>query len=70
MPEDVKWILGVIGAVAGIFLMIWWRVESKQDSKIDELKRDNGQEHQTLHKKVDKVRDKVEDIWKHLVEKK
>jgi hypothetical protein len=67
MPDEIRWILGVIGSIAAVFLMVWWRVESRQDQKIDEMKRDNGNEHETLHRKVDKVRDKVEEIWKHLV---
>ena len=68
--EDIRWILGSLGGIAAAMLGIWWRVESRQDKKIDDLSETNGKDHEILHKKIDKLRDKVEDIWKHLVERK
>ena len=38
-----------------------------QNRKIDTLAETNGNEHSAIHRKIDTVRDKIEDIWKHLV---
>lgn len=63
----IKWALGGAGAAALALLTFWWRVESNQNKKIEDLHKENHDAHQHLHDKVDKVRDKVEEIWKHLV---
>jgi hypothetical protein len=61
------WALTGFGTALIAFLGIWWRVESKQDKKIQSLQEINSHQHEMIHGKIDKVRDKVEDIWKHLV---
>jgi uroporphyrinogen-III decarboxylase len=67
MGEEVRWILGFLGSFAIVASTIWWKVESKQDKKIDDLKTCNSKDHDLLHRKIDKTRDKLEEIWKHLV---
>lgn len=75
----LQWILGVIGAVATALFGIWWKIESRQDQKIDDLGKANEEAHRRLHDKVDdtrkqlvgqhnQLRDKLEDIWKFLYE--
>ena len=68
--ELIYWILGGVGAIAAVFVGIWWKVESKQDRQVRHLQEANSHDHDQLHGKIDKVRDKVEDIWKHLVKDK
>jgi hypothetical protein len=65
--ELIYWGLGAAGAIAAAFLGIWWRVESNQDKRVKDLAQQNSHQHDQLHGKIDKVRDKVEEIWKHLV---
>jgi hypothetical protein len=36
-------------------------------TKIQKLQDMNSHQHEMIHGKIDKVRDKVEEIWKHLV---
>lgn len=78
ITEEMRWVLGAV-ASAGVFMLtVWWRVESRQDGKIDKLRDQNSAAHSMLHKKIDEVeseltrqhtvlRDKIEDIWKHIV---
>jgi hypothetical protein len=70
VTEEIKWVLGSLGTLAGVFMMIWWKVETRQDKKIDDMHKKNGDDHKNLHDKIDRVRDKVEEIWKHLVQEK
>lgn len=70
LEDELKWVLGAMGSIAAAFLVIWWKVEAKQDKKLDDLKEDNGDAHGILHMKIDKVQDKIEDIWKHMVKEK
>jgi hypothetical protein len=67
MGEELRWILSFLVAFASLASLIWWRVESTQNRKIDDLSERNHEDHGHLHKKIDNVRDKVEDIWKELV---
>jgi len=76
-----QWIAAIgiplfIGAIA-----VWWKVESRQDKKLDDLNRSNDKAHTRLHEKIDDVedkrdeqhshlRDKIEEIWKHVVKHK
>ena len=60
---------------------IWWRVESRQDQNIKDFKLSNQQEHEMLRQDMKKnteelsrqhmaLRDKIQDIWEHLVKRK
>ena len=74
MDADVfhilTWVLGAIGALLVFLFGIWWKIESRQDQKIDESSRQNGKEHKDLHDKIDSnhhsIRDRLDNIWKHL----
>ena len=80
MDEQDRWIVGLlITAFAGLF-SVWWKVESKQDRKIDETSKANTAAHAKLYLKIDEtereltrqhltLRDKIEDIWKEVVKK-
>lgn len=70
MIEELRWILSFMMAFATLASIVWWRVESLQNKKIDDLTKNNHVDHGHLHKKIDNVRDKVEDIWKELVRQK
>ena len=64
------WLLGAAGAVLAFVVGIWWRVEQRQDHKIDTLSSTNGKEHRDLHDKIDSnhhaIRDRLDNIWKHM----
>ena len=66
----LTWILGSIGALLVFLFGIWWKIESRQDRKIDESSKQNGKEHKELHDKIDSnhhsIRDRLDNIWKHL----
>lgn len=76
--ELLQWILGGVGTLSALLFGIWWKIEARQDRKIDTLRADNEQAHIRLHTKIDDtqdeltrqhltLRDKIEDIWKHVV---
>jgi hypothetical protein len=67
VDETTMWLIGLGITAAGGFLTIWWRVESRQDKALCALRKENDSSHKHLHGKVDRVQDKVEEIWKHLV---
>jgi hypothetical protein len=64
------WVLGAIGAIAVFMFGLWWKIESRQDQKIDESAKQNGKEHKDLHAKIDSnhhsIRDRLENIWQHI----
>ncbi len=75
--ELLKWIFGAVGAVAAFLFGIWWKIESRQDKKIDDLAKTNHESHMIIHKKIDLVEhrlsaqhaalyEKTNDIWKHM----
>lgn len=82
LDEDLmKWILGGLGTFAVLLFGYWWKVEERQDKKIDALGVKNDLAHRRLHTKIDatqaeltrqhmQLRDKIEDIWKHVVKSK
>jgi len=56
---------------------IWWKIESRQDKKIDDMANANEAAHLRIHHKIDNVEgrlskqhavllEKTTDIWKHL----
>jgi hypothetical protein len=67
--EFMYWALTGFGTALIAFLGIWWKVESGQNTKIQKLQDMNSHQHEMIHGKIDKVRDKVEEIWKHLVKR-
>jgi len=59
------WIAGVgIPVLAGLFT-IWWKIEARQDNKIDRLVENNKSDHNIIHKKIDRLHDKIVDLWKN-----
>jgi len=77
----LKWIFGAMGAVATFLFGIWWKIESRQDKKIDNFVELNEAAHLRLHEKIDSVEGrlsaqhetllgKTTDIWKHLCNEK
>ena len=66
----IGWVLAGLGACLSLAVGVWWRVESRQDRKIDGLSQINGKEHRDLHDKIDanhhSIRDKLDNIWKHI----
>ena len=81
MPFEWQWIaaIGVPLLIGGITM--WWKVEAGQDKKLDRLHDENHKAHLLLHQKIDKaeevrddqhlsLRDKIEEIWKHVVKHK
>ena len=65
----IQWVVGALVAAGVAFVGIWQHNDKKREHKIDELRRNNDDDHRQIHHKIDNVRDKVEDIWKHLVSK-
>lgn len=74
---DLQWALGILGAIGLAMLGVWWRVESRQDKKIDKMEDENSDSHRKLFDKVDDVKDqmnnqhhhllnKIEEIWRHM----
>lgn len=75
--ELLQWIFGGLFAVSSGLFGVWWKIESRQDKKIDDLAIRNDAAHLALHKKIEanqnaltnqhgQLRDKLEDIWKFL----
>ena len=80
MLEEIRWILGALGSIAFVGVTVWWKVESKQDRKIDNLAESNHVAHNNLYKRIDDVEDKlteqhvailgkIEELWRHRADK-
>ena len=74
----LQWIFGGIGTVALVLFGIWWKIEARQDAKIDKLQSCNHKDHQAIRQELVEtkdqmtqqhmhLRDKIEKIWQHLV---
>lgn len=71
----VQWVIGIVViillAMISGFIRWWYCIESRQDEKLDKLDEENSKAHGEMHRKMDeqhsKIRDKLEDIWKHLL---
>jgi hypothetical protein len=73
-----QWIvMGVAGPILVAMLRIWWHVEQQQTKEIDSLRKSNQDDHMKMRREmadtkqmlIDQhltVRDKIEDVWKHL----
>lgn len=55
----LKWIFGGLGSVAILLFGIWWKIESRQDQKIDSLAERNSRAHDLLHKRINYVKDEL-----------
>lgn len=71
MSPAWQWIAAIgLPVVLGL-LGFWWRVEARQDKSIKEMADANHKAHSDLHDKIDRnhnaLRDKVQEIWEHLV---
>ena len=76
--EMWQWIImGVAGPVVLGLARIWWHVENQQTKEIDALRKTNHNDHTQIRKELSDtkqmlidqhmtVRDKIEDVWKHL----
>lgn len=68
--QILSWVLGALGAVFIFLFGIWWKIEARQDKKIDTLIAVNGKEHRDLYRTMDQqhhaIRDKLDNIWKHI----
>ena len=66
----MTWVLGALGALFVFLFGIWWKIENRQDRKIDKIAESNGKEHKELHDKIDtnhhSIRDRLDNIWKHV----
>ena len=66
----ITWVLGGLGALLIFLFGLWWKIEARQDAKIDSLHVTNGKEHRDLHDKIDSnhhaLRDRLDNIWKHI----
>ncbi len=64
------WVLGMLGTLFTFLFGIWWKVENRQDKKIDNMSEQNGKEHREIHQKIDgqhhAIRDRLDNIWKHM----
>lgn len=69
--EEFIWAAGLMLTIASLFLGIWWKVESRQDHKIDQSIKSNAEEHKELRELQNRnhqsVIDRIENIWQHLV---
>lgn len=69
----IVWVMGAMGALLTFLFGLWWKIESRQDKKIDSLQVVNGKDHRDLHDKIDSnhhaIRDRLDNIWKHLSSK-
>ena len=74
--DGFHWVTIVITVavpIIGGLLTLWWKIESRQDRKIESLQVTNGKEHKDLNDKIDSnhhaIRDRLDNLWKHLSEK-
>ena len=76
--DGLETIAAIVLPVFLFMLSIWWRVEARQDRKLDELRKANDRAHEFLRDKIDAtndqtrseyrhIRDKIEEIWKKVV---
>lgn len=69
--QTIAIISGIAIPIIGGMLALWFKINQRRDDdthdRIDTLARSNEDEHRRLHGKIDKVSDKVTEIWKHLV---
>ncbi|MEE8598838.1 MAG: hypothetical protein V3S69_04905 [Dehalococcoidales bacterium] len=76
---ELNWITGstIAMALAAVF-SVWWSIESRQDKKIDDLRKCTQDAHVRIFDKMaqsDRERrdehralsDKIENVWKYLV---
>lgn len=57
----IQWVLGIFGACAVFLFGVWWKIESRQDHKIDQLQADNDKAHGLLHKKIGDTKTELKD---------
>ena len=67
--EEMAWLLSAVGTVAIIISSIWWRIEHRQDKKIDQLHEENHNAHLLLHKKVDDLQEQQHENQLHIMAK-
>jgi hypothetical protein len=57
MGDEVwQWFALIGGPLVAAVWAVWWKIEAR-----------NQRDHEGIRKEIAKVRDKIEDIWKHLV---
>ena len=76
--ESWHWIVaGLVVPVVLALVRMWWHVENQQTKEIDNLRKSNHEDHTNIRKELSDtkqmlidqhmtVRDKIEDVWKHL----
>ena len=62
-------LLGAIGGIAAIIMGIWWKVEHRQDQKIDQLHEENHSAHLLLHEKIDTLQNQTHKNQMHIMAK-
>jgi hypothetical protein len=70
MFQVFSWVLGGLGTLLIFLFGFWWKIEHKQDEKIDALYLRQEIQHRDLHDKIESqhhaVRDRLDNIWKHI----
>ena len=68
------WLVGVGVPVALFTFGMWLRSESRRRDQFDQLKKDNDEQHAAIRDDMaehrDTLRDRIEAVWKHLVDRK
>lgn len=67
------WALGTGVAIASLLFGLWWKVEMRQDKKIDDYHKTNMDEHRHMRDQIDEhhksLIERIESLWKHLITK-
>ncbi len=46
----LTWVLGALGALLLFLFGLWWKIENRQDRKIDESAKSNDKDHRELQR--------------------
>jgi len=61
----LPWVAGVGVPLLIAAFTIWWKIEARQDRKIDKMAETHRNNHRVIHDKIDRLHDKIVDLWKN-----
>jgi hypothetical protein len=79
--SEIWYLIGALTPIVIGVVGLWWRVESQQNVRIEKLTTCNHHDHQAIRKEIIdtkdqltiqhlQLRDKIQEIWEHLVKQK
>jgi type VI protein secretion system component VasK len=66
----VEWVIYGGVPLLLFFVGLWWRIDARREKAVKEWKSQNEEQHEAIRQSMDdkhqSIRDKIEEIWKHL----